>query len=176
MFVLIKFIGHSFSHFFFFFTFVWLVEFEVWSITNNNKMTRGKQKIEAQKRNAEKNQKSKGSQIEARGAGLKITCPICKVFFFLLHLLHIMSWKQKKKIKFLLLGLYFFSILNLPLKTTWCYMMTCVVICCWVVLLHRFNRSGSCLFLFNFPFICVFKFHWMSYHTDMNTRHDINIY
>ncbi|CAK8540231.1 unnamed protein product [Lathyrus sativus] len=42
-------------------------------------MTRGKQKIEAQKRNAEKNQKSKGSQIEARAEGLKITCPICKV-------------------------------------------------------------------------------------------------
>ncbi|RDY12199.1 hypothetical protein CR513_03040, partial [Mucuna pruriens] len=45
----------------------------------NNEMTRGKQKIEAQKRNAEKNQKSKGSQIEARAVGLKVTCPICKV-------------------------------------------------------------------------------------------------
>ncbi|BBH02709.1 hypothetical protein Prudu_013368, partial [Prunus dulcis] len=43
------------------------------------KMTRGKQKIEAQKRNAEKNQKQKGSQFEARAVALKITCPICKV-------------------------------------------------------------------------------------------------
>ncbi|KAF7829130.1 Zinc finger protein [Senna tora] len=41
-------------------------------------MTRGKQKIEAQKRNAEKNQKQKGSQLEARAVGLKISCPICK--------------------------------------------------------------------------------------------------
>ncbi|KAG2676824.1 hypothetical protein I3843_12G072200 [Carya illinoinensis] len=42
-------------------------------------MTRGKQKIEAQKRNAEKNQKAKGSQLEARAVALKVTCPICKV-------------------------------------------------------------------------------------------------
>ncbi|KAF8378997.1 hypothetical protein HHK36_028424 [Tetracentron sinense] len=42
-------------------------------------MTRGKQKIEAQKRNAEKNQKSKGSQMEARAVALKSSCPICKV-------------------------------------------------------------------------------------------------
>ncbi|KAG2376373.1 hypothetical protein LR48_Vigan06g075000 [Vigna angularis] len=42
-------------------------------------MTRGKQKIEAQKRNAERNQKSKGSQLEARAVGLKVICPICKV-------------------------------------------------------------------------------------------------
>ena len=42
-------------------------------------MTRGKQKIEAQKRNAEKNQKAKGSQFEARAVALKVTCPICKV-------------------------------------------------------------------------------------------------
>jgi len=42
-------------------------------------MTRGKQKIEAQRRNAEKNQKAKGSQFEARAAALKFTCPICKV-------------------------------------------------------------------------------------------------
>ncbi|KAI0514172.1 hypothetical protein KFK09_010207 [Dendrobium nobile] len=42
-------------------------------------MTRGKQKIEAQKRNAEKNQKSKGSQLEARAVALKSSCPICKV-------------------------------------------------------------------------------------------------
>lgn len=41
-------------------------------------MTRGKQKIEAQRRNAEKNQKSKGSQLEARQVGLKVICPICK--------------------------------------------------------------------------------------------------
>ncbi|KAK8916373.1 hypothetical protein KSP39_PZI022554 [Platanthera zijinensis] len=41
-------------------------------------MTRGKQKIEAQKRNAEKNQKGKGSQFEARAVALKISCPICK--------------------------------------------------------------------------------------------------
>ncbi|KAL6279309.1 hypothetical protein ACE6H2_016190 [Prunus campanulata] len=43
-------------------------------------MTRGKQKIEAQKRNAEKNQKQKGSQFEARAVALKITCPICKPY------------------------------------------------------------------------------------------------
>uniref|UniRef100_A0A7N0TU48 C2H2-type domain-containing protein n=1 Tax=Kalanchoe fedtschenkoi TaxID=63787 RepID=A0A7N0TU48_KALFE len=42
-------------------------------------MTRGKQKIEAQKKNAERNQKSKGSQLEARAVALKIVCPICKV-------------------------------------------------------------------------------------------------
>ncbi|KAL0324069.1 UNVERIFIED_CONTAM: hypothetical protein Scaly_2374000 [Sesamum calycinum] len=42
-------------------------------------MTRGKQKIEAQKKNAEKNQKPKGSQLEARAVGLKVVCPICKV-------------------------------------------------------------------------------------------------
>lgn len=42
-------------------------------------MTRGKQKIEAQRKNAEKNQKQKGSQFEARAVALKITCPICKV-------------------------------------------------------------------------------------------------
>ncbi|KAJ6342063.1 hypothetical protein OIU78_010079, partial [Salix suchowensis] len=41
-------------------------------------MTRGKQKIEAQKKNAERNQKSKGSQFEARAVALKVTCPICK--------------------------------------------------------------------------------------------------
>lgn len=42
-------------------------------------MTRGKQKIEAQRRNEEKNQKSKGSQFEARAVALKVSCPICKV-------------------------------------------------------------------------------------------------
>ncbi|XP_002452424.2 uncharacterized protein LOC8072441 [Sorghum bicolor] len=42
-------------------------------------MTRGKQKIDAQRRNAERNQKSKGSQLEARAVGLKVVCPICKV-------------------------------------------------------------------------------------------------
>ncbi|KAI5656664.1 hypothetical protein M9H77_25457 [Catharanthus roseus] len=42
-------------------------------------MTRGKQKIEAQRRNAEKNQKPKGSQLDARAEGLKVICPICKV-------------------------------------------------------------------------------------------------
>ncbi|KAG5541182.1 hypothetical protein RHGRI_021141 [Rhododendron griersonianum] len=41
-------------------------------------MTRGKQKIEAQRRNEEKNQKSKGSQFEARAVALKVSCPICK--------------------------------------------------------------------------------------------------
>ncbi|GAB4857915.1 hypothetical protein Ancab_015820 [Ancistrocladus abbreviatus] len=41
-------------------------------------MTRGKQKIEAQRRNAERNQKPKGSQLEARAVGLKVTCPVCK--------------------------------------------------------------------------------------------------
>ena len=47
-------------------------------------MTRGKQKIDAQRRSAEKNQKSKGSQLEARAEGLKIICPICKVRVFFL--------------------------------------------------------------------------------------------
>lgn len=54
-------------------------------------MTRGKQKIDAQRKSAEKNQKSKGSQLEARAVGLKVVCPICKVsaralffFFFLI--------------------------------------------------------------------------------------------
>lgn len=42
-------------------------------------MTRGKQKIEAQKRAAERNEKPKGSQIDARSAGLKTVCSICKV-------------------------------------------------------------------------------------------------
>ncbi|GAA0162083.1 hypothetical protein LIER_18257 [Lithospermum erythrorhizon] len=42
-------------------------------------MTRGKQKIESQRKNAEKNQKQKGSQLEARALGLKVVCPICKV-------------------------------------------------------------------------------------------------
>lgn len=45
-------------------------------------MTRGKQKIEAQKRN-EKNQKPKGSQLEARAVALKVICPICKVLLSL---------------------------------------------------------------------------------------------
>ncbi|GMN40726.1 hypothetical protein TIFTF001_009958 [Ficus carica] len=44
-------------------------------------MTRGKQKIEAQKRNAERNQKPKGSQFEARAVALKTSCPICKLWF-----------------------------------------------------------------------------------------------
>lgn len=42
-------------------------------------MTRGKQKIESQRRNAERNQKAKGSQLEARAVALKVICPICKV-------------------------------------------------------------------------------------------------
>eukprot|EP00898_Chlorokybus_atmophyticus_P005963 jgi/Chlat1/6368/Chrsp44S05831 len=42
-------------------------------------MTRGKQKIDAQKRAAEKNAPSKGSQLDAQKAGLKALCPICKV-------------------------------------------------------------------------------------------------
>nr|CAB3450328.1 unnamed protein product [Digitaria exilis] len=45
-------------------------------------MTRGKQKIDAQRRNAERNQKSKGSQLEARAEGLKVVCPICKTEFY----------------------------------------------------------------------------------------------
>lgn len=53
----------------------------------DGRMTRGKQKIEAQRRNAEKNQKPKGSQLEARVVALKVSCPICKVVFPLL-LLH----------------------------------------------------------------------------------------
>ncbi|KZV19789.1 hypothetical protein F511_18788 [Dorcoceras hygrometricum] len=44
-------------------------------------MTRGKQKIEAQRKNAEKNQKAKGSQFEARAVGLKVICPVCKGLF-----------------------------------------------------------------------------------------------
>ncbi|KAM3734397.1 hypothetical protein ACB098_10G012000 [Castanea mollissima] len=50
-------------------------------------MTRGKQKIEAQKRNAEKNQKAKGSQFEARAVALKVTCPICKLLCREVHVL-----------------------------------------------------------------------------------------
>ncbi|XWS77437.1 hypothetical protein CRYUN_Cryun01aG0261700 [Craigia yunnanensis] len=42
-------------------------------------MTRAKQKIEAQRRNTERNQKPKGSQLEARAVALKANCPICKV-------------------------------------------------------------------------------------------------
>ncbi|KAG0605778.1 hypothetical protein M758_9G087100 [Ceratodon purpureus] len=42
------------------------------------RMTRGKQKIEAQKKAAERNEKPKGSQIEARSAGLKTVCSVCK--------------------------------------------------------------------------------------------------
>eukprot|EP00897_Mesotaenium_endlicherianum_P000677 jgi/Mesen1/1060/ME000123S00232 len=42
-------------------------------------MARGKQKIESQKKNAEKNAKPKGSQLDARAAALKAACPICKV-------------------------------------------------------------------------------------------------
>ncbi|XP_038726237.1 glutathione S-transferase T3-like [Tripterygium wilfordii] len=42
-------------------------------------MTRGKQKIEAQRRNAEKDQKAKGSQLEARAVCLKVVCPSCKM-------------------------------------------------------------------------------------------------
>ncbi|KAF0933581.1 hypothetical protein E2562_018825 [Oryza meyeriana var. granulata] len=49
-------------------------------------MTRGKQKIDAQRRNAEKNQKAKGSQLEARAVGLKVICPICKVMSLLFPL------------------------------------------------------------------------------------------
>ncbi|EFA83783.1 hypothetical protein PPL_02851 [Heterostelium album PN500] len=40
-------------------------------------MTRGKQKIDAQKRNQEKNQPAKGSQLEHRAAAFKIQCNIC---------------------------------------------------------------------------------------------------
>ena len=43
-------------------------------------MTRGKQKIEAQRKNAERNQKPKGSQLDARAAAFKIVCSICKVY------------------------------------------------------------------------------------------------
>ncbi|KAF5735229.1 hypothetical protein HS088_TW15G00729 [Tripterygium wilfordii] len=45
-------------------------------------MTRGKQKIEAQRRNAEKDQKAKGSQLEARAVCLKVVCPSCKTSRF----------------------------------------------------------------------------------------------
>lgn len=56
------------------------------SESEREKMTRGKQKIEAQRKNAEKNQKSKGSQLEARAVALKVICPICKVCNFI-HLI-----------------------------------------------------------------------------------------
>ncbi|KAK6116939.1 hypothetical protein DH2020_049314 [Rehmannia glutinosa] len=46
-------------------------------------MTRGKQKLEAQKKNAEKNQKGKGSQLEARAVGLKVVCPVYGLIVFL---------------------------------------------------------------------------------------------
>ncbi|GAM28775.1 hypothetical protein SAMD00019534_119510 [Acytostelium subglobosum LB1] len=40
-------------------------------------MTRGKQKIDAQKRNQEKQQDQKGSQIEHRAAAFKLQCNVC---------------------------------------------------------------------------------------------------
>ena len=42
-------------------------------------MVRGKAKEIAQQRNAAKSKDVKGSQIEARKAGLTVACPICKV-------------------------------------------------------------------------------------------------
>ncbi|KAI3724531.1 hypothetical protein L2E82_36312 [Cichorium intybus] len=47
-------------------------------VVNKKPLKGGKQKIEAHRKNAEKNQKSKGSQFEARVVALKVTCPICK--------------------------------------------------------------------------------------------------
>ncbi len=41
-------------------------------------MARGKQKIESQKKNLEKNGPKKGSQLDARAAALTTQCPICK--------------------------------------------------------------------------------------------------
>jgi len=40
-------------------------------------MTRGRQKLEAQAKNANKS-KDKGSQLDARAAALKTHCPVCK--------------------------------------------------------------------------------------------------
>jgi hypothetical protein len=40
-------------------------------------MARGAQKIQAQQKNAAKQQKDKGSQKEAQAAGLKLTCQVC---------------------------------------------------------------------------------------------------
>ncbi|KAK6934878.1 hypothetical protein RJ641_035033 [Dillenia turbinata] len=54
-------------------------------------MTRGKQKIEAQRRNAERNQKPKGSQLEARAVALKVSCSICKVILLSSSLLFFSS-------------------------------------------------------------------------------------
>ncbi|GAQ85388.1 hypothetical protein KFL_002320220 [Klebsormidium nitens] len=44
-------------------------------------MARGKQKIESQKKNAEKNAPAKGSQLKAQAEALKVQCPICKAPF-----------------------------------------------------------------------------------------------
>ncbi|XAR57641.1 hypothetical protein NMG60_11025868 [Bertholletia excelsa] len=52
-------------------------------------MTRGKQKIEAQRRNAERNHKPKGSQLEARAVVLKVSCSICKVHMIALMMEHL---------------------------------------------------------------------------------------
>ncbi|KAF2077967.1 hypothetical protein CYY_000691 [Polysphondylium violaceum] len=43
-------------------------------------MTRGKQKIEDQKRAQEKNAPKKGSQIESRAAAFKLKCHICLAY------------------------------------------------------------------------------------------------
>lgn len=41
-------------------------------------MARGKQKLDAQAKNAAKKQAPKGSQLEARAAAFKAQCPVCK--------------------------------------------------------------------------------------------------
>lgn len=63
--------------------------------TTREEMTRGKQKIEAQRRNAEKNQKGKGSQLEARAVALKVSCTICKVYFLLLFFFFLLFLRRK---------------------------------------------------------------------------------
>lgn len=125
------------------------------------KMTRGKQKIEAQKRNAEKNQKSKGSQLEARAVGLKVICPICKVSNF--------AFFSSKKIPFSSSHSFFLLLFSTSHKKNWILIVGCLWITLWspaVVFVvavvisfmfsHRISRSGCCLFPFIFLLFFVF--------------------
>jgi len=86
------------------------------------KMTRGKQKIEAQKRNAEKNQKAKGSQLEARAVGLKVICPICKVSNF--------TFFSSKKFPFSSSHSFFFLLFSQSYKKNWILIFGCL----WITL------------------------------------------
>lgn len=73
-------------------------------------MTRGKQKIEAQRKNAEKNKNSKGSQLEARAVGLKVICPICKVNYNSNHLLFRLCSFFFMVVEFVFFFVFFFKV------------------------------------------------------------------